>query len=148
MRVGCEVCEGAVGPRTQSRRLALHGCLSSSQRRMRSDRPLGLSLACSSSLMAAMRPRCRGKCVSPGFTGRRGREFTTPAVGLRSRRCVVKPDPITPHGQSSRGAAEGEGRFPTAMAAAIFINKSFHFGSLSFFHSKQIINSITRPLLF
>ena len=74
-----------------------------------------------SSLMAAMRPRCRGKGVSPGFTGRRGREFTTPAVGLRSRRCVVKPDPITPHGQSSRGAAEGEGRFPTAMAAAILL---------------------------
>ena len=119
MRVGSGVCEGAVGLRTQSRRLALHGCHSSSQHRMRSDCPLGLSLAGGSSLMAAMRPRCRGKGVSPAFTGRRGRELTTPAVGLRSRRCVVKPDPITPHGQSSRGAAEGEGRFPTAMAVCV-----------------------------
>ena len=45
MRVGSGVCEGAVGPRTQLRRLALHGCLSSSQHRMRSDRLLGLLLA-------------------------------------------------------------------------------------------------------
>ena len=37
-------------------------------------------------------------------------------LGLRlQNRCsVAKPDPATPHGQSSRGAAEGEGRFPTA----------------------------------
>ena len=38
-------------------------------------------------------------------------------LGLRlQNRCsVAKPDPATPHGQSSRGAAEGEGRFPTAI---------------------------------
>ena len=71
--------------------------------------------------MAAVRPRCRGEGVSQAIIGKRGRELKTPAVGLRSRRCVVKPDPITPHGQSSRGAAEGEGRFPTAIAAAIFM---------------------------
>ena len=37
-------------------------------------------------------------------------------LGLRlQNRCsVAKPDPATPHGQSSWGAAEGEGRFPTA----------------------------------
>ena len=165
MRVGSEVCEGAVGPRTQesgnvchpqmvnktsaalsadgqdqtragggwdpctqSRRLALHSCQSSSQHRMRSDCPLGLSLASGSSLMATVRPRCRGEGVSPAFTGRRGRELTTPAVGLRSRRCVVKPDPITPHGQSSRGAAEGEGRFPTAKAFC-FKSRSLYYGS-------------------
>ena len=136
MRVGCEVCEGAVGPRTQSRRLALHCFLSSSQRRMRSDRPLGLSLACSSSLMEAMRPRCRGKGVSPDFTSRRGWELTTPAVGLRSRRCVVKPDPITPHGQSSRGAAEGEGRFPTAKAFC-FKNRSLYYGSFVYLNPSR-----------
>ena len=121
----------------QSRRLALHDCHSSSQHRMRSDCPLGLSLAGGSSLMAAVRPRCRGEGVSPAFTGRRGRELTTPAVGLRSRRCVVKPDPITPHGQSSRGAAEGEGRFPTAMATALFQNTSLHFISHSYFNTTK-----------
>lgn len=38
-------------------------------------------------------------------------------LGLRlQNRCsVAKPDPATPHGQSSWGAAEGEGRFPTAI---------------------------------
>ena len=88
---------------------------SSSQHRMRSDCPLGLSLAGGSGLMAAVLHRCRGEGVSLVFTGRRSREPKTPAVGLRSRRCVVKPDPITPHGKSSRGVAEGEGRFPTAI---------------------------------
>ena len=119
MRVGSGVCEGAVGPRTQSRRLALHGCHSSSQHRMRSYCPLGLSLAGSSALTAAVRQRCHGEGVSLVFFDRRGRELTTSAVGLRSRCCVVKPDPITPHGQSSRGAAEWEGRFPTAMAVCV-----------------------------
>ena len=145
MRVGSGVCEGSVGPRTQSRRLALHGCHWSSQHRMRSDCPLGLSLAGGSSLMAAVRPRCRGDGVSPAFTGRRGRELTTPAVGLRSRRCVVKPDPITSHGQSSRGAAEGKGRFPTATALCL---NTEAFILVNFFHSKQKINSIMRQLFF
>ena len=121
----------------QSRRLALHDCHSSSQHRMRSDCPLGLSLAGGSGLTAAVRQRCHGEGVSLAFFGRRGRELTTPAVGLRSRRCVVKPDPITPHGQSSRGAAEGEGRFPTALAAAIFQNTSLHFGSHSYFNTSR-----------
>ncbi len=77
--------------------------------------------------MAAVRPTCRGEGVSPAITGRKGRELTTPAVGLRSRRCVVKPDPITPHGQSSRGAAEGEGHFPTAMMQLDFKIQAFIF---------------------
>ena len=33
---------------------------------------------------------------------------------------VAKPDPVTPHGQSSRGAAEGEEGLPTASAAIQF----------------------------
>ena len=90
--------------------------------------------------MAAVRPRCCGEGVSPALTGRRGWELMTPAVGLRSRRCVVKPDPIAPLGQSSRGAAEGEGRFPTAM---VFYLKTEAFILVHFFHSKQKIDWIT-----
>jgi hypothetical protein len=71
--------------------------------------------------------RRRGKGVSLAITGKRGRELITPAVGLRSCRCVVKPDPITPHGQSSRGAAEGEGHFPTAMMQLDFKIQAFIF---------------------
>jgi hypothetical protein len=134
---GPDTCRGGWDPCTKSRCLALHSCQSSSQHRMRSDCPLGLSLASGSSLMAAVRPRCRGEGVSPAITGKRGRELTTPAVGLRSRRCVVKPDPITPHGQSSRGAAEGEGRFPTAMSAALFKNSSLYVCSHFFLHFKH-----------
>jgi len=37
----------------------------------------------------------------------------------------VTPDPITPHGQSSRGAAEGEGHFPTAMMQLHFKLQAF-----------------------
>ena len=77
--------------------------------------------------VAMSRRRRRGEGVSPAITGKRGRELITPAVGLRSRRCVVKPDPITPHGQSSRGAAEGEGHFPTAMMQLDFKIQAFIF---------------------
>ena len=95
----------------------------------------------------ALRLRCRGEGVSSAITGKRGREFTTPAVGLRSRRCVVKPDPITPHGQSSRGAAEGEGRFPTAMVKVLFQNTSLHLISDCYFHTTNTIKHDTIVLL-
>ena len=85
----------------------------------------------------AMRLRCRGEGVSPAITGRRGRELTTPAVGLRSRR-LVKPDPITPHGQSSRGGAEGDGRFPTAMALYLK-TEAFILVHFLFLPSRQLI---------
>ena len=85
---------------------------------MRSDCPSGLSLACWSGLIAAVRQRCRGKGVFLASGGKRGREPKTPAVGLRDRCCVVKPDPITTQGQSPWGASEGEGRLSAASAAA------------------------------
>ena len=40
---------------------------------------------------------------------------------LQTRWSVAKPDPDTPHGQSSRGAVEGEGRLPMASAAACYL---------------------------
>ena len=42
---------------------------------------------------------------------------------------MVKPDPRTPHGQSSRGAAEVEERFPTAIATMSLL----HFKHTSMF---------------
>ena len=119
---------------------------------MRSDCPSGLSLAGGSGLMAAVRPRCRGEGVSLASKGRRGRELNTPAVenetpavGLRSRRCVVKPDPITPHGQSSRGAAEGEGRFPTAITTLqSFLGRKL----FKTFDEWQNISEIQEPHVF
>ena len=68
--------------------------------------------------MAAVRQRRYGEGVFLAPGGKKGREPKTPAVGLRNRCCVVKPDPITTHGQSSRGASEGEERLSTATAAA------------------------------
>jgi hypothetical protein len=47
---------------------------------------------------------------------------------------VVTPDPITPHGQSSRGAAEGEGHFPTAMMKLDFKIEAFIFVLILFFN--------------
>ena len=41
---------------------------------------------------------------------------------------VANPDLITPHGQSSRGAAEGAERFPAAIAAIYVQGFSFLFG--------------------
>ena len=65
---------------------------------MRSGCPSGLPLACRSGLIAAVRQRCRGKGVFLASCGEKGREPKTPAVGLRDRCFVVKPDPITTQG--------------------------------------------------
>ena len=67
---------------------------------------------------AAVRQRRYGEGVFLAPGGEKGREPKTPAVGLRNRCCVVKPDPITTHGQSPWGASEGEGRLSTATSAA------------------------------
>ena len=73
------------------------------------------------------------------FTGKRGRELTTPAVGLRSRRCVMKSDPTTPHGQYSRSAAERE-TLPHGHVYSFLPQHepSFYFSFL-FQYQKQII---------
>ena len=60
---------------------SLRGCLSSPQPCMRSDCSSGLSLACRSGLMAAMRRRRRGKSSFPPFGKERGRE----GIALPSR---------------------------------------------------------------
>ena len=72
-----------------------------------------------------MRQRCRGEGVFLASTGKKGREPKTPAVGLRNRCCVVKPDPITTQGQSPWGASEGEERLSTATAAAYYMLLQF-----------------------
>ena len=43
---------------------------------------------------------------------RRSRELTLPTLIVRSRCCMLRPHLITPHDQTSWGAAEGEVRFP------------------------------------
>ena len=76
--------------------------------------------------MAAVRQRRYGEGVFLAPGGEKGREHNTPAVGLRNRCCVVKPDPITTHCQSSRGASEGEERLSTATVTTALLLLLFH----------------------
>ena len=68
-------------------------------------------------------------------------------LGLRlQNRCsVAKPDPATPHGQSSWGAAEGEGRFPTAITTLqSFLGRKL----FKAFDEWQNISKIQEPHVF
>ena len=107
-----DTCGGGWDPRTQSRRSSSHGCCQIPEHRMRSDCPSGLSLAGGSGSIAAVRLRCRGEGVSLALTGERGRELLTPAVGLRSRRCVVKPDPQRRMASPPGARRKGKGASP------------------------------------
>ena len=114
------------GALPQSRRSSSHGCCQIPQHRMRSDCPSGLSLAGGSGSIAAVRLRCRGEGVSLALTGERGRELTTPAVGLRSRRCVVKPDPQRRMASPPGARRKGKGASPRPSPLhEVFLTENF-----------------------
>ena len=114
------------GALPQSRRSSSHGCCQIPEHRMRSDCPSGLSLASGSGSIAAVRLRCRGEGVSLVLTGERGRELTTPAVGLRSRRCVVKPDPQRRMASPPGARRKGKGASPRPSPLyEVFLRENF-----------------------
>ena len=82
--------------------------------------------------------RCKGACIAMHLAVEDGSVLQVHCtcsallgvVAAEPICSVAKPDPITPHGQSSRGAAEGEERFPTAIAAIDSEGCSFLLGLL------------------